>query len=476
MKKRFSTRRINFDLSTKFAGDSRGIGLAKCCYNVKIKNDKMICANGAVRFNWPQDIDMNTSLNVVNPPCEMQKVWKYNYKDSVSGQTRCVMFALGIDWKLYQIDLFDNNREYKLVMDKTFAKVPYYNSFVWVKKNGAMFCSDSDDLVFFEEGTTPQVATSGTKFCSICYYRERLFGLTNSDEGVLKYTKEAKLFDWSETSELGEIEIHNGKGKMRTLVPLEEGILCIGDYEVVRVDIPRVVSMYSTNRILESGNKIYANTVVKVKDKIYFLAQDGLYYTDGYEVKKISLGFEQMIEGIDQKYAVSEAYEGKLYLALKMDFGEYDESVNNALIEINLEEQTYCITKGLDIKCLLAVCDKGASRLVMLIKDNVSVYQLTDDGIFGGNILQKYFESAEIDLDMPGKDKMLAEMYISANQSVEIKVCSDKGERTYLCNMFERNAKYCCKLSGKRFWLCLSSKEDLLALKGVELVFKVKND
>ena len=58
MKKRFSTRRINFDLSTKFAGDSRDIGLAKCCYNVKIKNDKMICANGAVRFNWTQDIQL----------------------------------------------------------------------------------------------------------------------------------------------------------------------------------------------------------------------------------------------------------------------------------------------------------------------------------------------------------------------------------------------------------------------------------
>ena len=476
MMKRFSTKRVNFDLSTKFAGNSKDIGLAKMCYNIRSKNDKLICANGAKRFSLPQNIDLNTSLNVVNPPCEMQKVWNYSYKDSISGETKYVMFALGVDWKLYQIDLFDNNREYKLVMDKTFAKVPYYNNFVWAKKNVAMFCSDSDDLVLFEEGTTPQVATGGTKFCSICYYKERLFGLTNADDAVLKYTKEAKLFDWGETAELGEIELHNYKGKMKTVVPIENGILCIGDYEIVRVEIPRVVSMYSTNSVLVSGSKIYTDTVVKVRDKIYFLTQEGLYYTDGYDVKKVSLGFEQDIEDIEQKYAVSEAFEGKLYLAVKIDFGEYDESNNNALIEIDLENQSYCITKGMDIRCLLAVCDKGFSRLVMLIKDSVEVYQLTQDGLYNGNLLQGYFESAEIDLGMPGKDKVLEEMYISAYESVKIKVCSDSGERTYLCNMFEQNSKYYCKLSGKRFWLCLSGKVDLLALKNVELVFRVKND
>ncbi len=476
MSKMFSVKRLNFKLSTKYAGSDKTCGLAKTCYNIKMKNDKLVCSNGTTRFTLPQNINLKKALEVIQPPCKLKKIWKYSYRDNTSGERKYIMFCWGVDNKLYAFDLFDNDRDYIKLLDYPFGTTPCFSTFSWVNKDGAMFCATSDDLVYFENSTTPQIATRGTKFCSICYYKERLFGLCNTDDGLLKYTKETKLFDWSDTADLGEINLHKSKGQMRRLVPLDNGLLCIGDYEIVRVEIPRVISMTTINSVLVSGSKIYADTVIKVKDMVYFLAQDGLYCTDGYEVKKIPMGFEDKIQDVDQSYAISEAYEGKLYIAMKFDFGETDTKKNNALVEIDLNDYSYSIMKGYDIRSLMAVCDKGSSRLVLLVDDDRMLYQIDDCGTFYGLIMKRLYESADIDLGSCGKKKILDEVYLGVGKGMTLKVCSDEGFRQFEVKDNTPNRKYYCKLPGKKFWITLSGTDNLVAQRDVEMVFRVRND
>ncbi len=476
MSKMFSVKRLNFKLSTKYAGSDKSVGLAKTCYNIKMENDKLVCSNGASRFALPQNINLKTPLDVIQPPCKLKKIWKYSYRDKTSGERKYVMFCWGVDENLYAFDLFDDDRDYVKLLDYPFGTTPSFSTFSWLKKDGAMFCASSDDLVFFENDTTPQVATKGTKFCSVCCYGERIFGLCDTDDGLLKYTEATKFFDWSETAELGEINLHKSKGQMRKLMPLDNGLLCIGDYEIVRVDVPRVMSMAKVNSVLVSGSKIYADTVVQVKDKFYFLAQDGLYCTDGYDVKKISVGFEDKFKDVDQSYAISEAYEGKWYIAMKFDFCETDTKKNNVLVEIDLEDYSYSIMKGYDIRSLMSVCDKGSSRLVLLVDDDRMLYQIDDSGKFYGGVMNRLYESSDIDLGSCGKKKILDEVYLGVGKGVTFKVCSDEGSRKFEVGDNLINRKYFCKLPGKKFWLTFSGTDNTVASRDVEMVFRVKND
>ncbi len=148
----------------------------------------------------------------------------------------------------------------------------------------------TDDLFTYDrtEGLVPAVGLEHETNI-VCVFKNRVFCVL--EPFTVAYSSALVPWDFNESiDDGGRISFPSEGGKIVALVPFDEAVYVFYEYGVSRIDMAGRARDFSLKRIGYSGGRIFGDTVGVCSvggEKIFFLAEDGLYRFDGKSAKRI---------------------------------------------------------------------------------------------------------------------------------------------------------------------------------------------
>ncbi len=474
--------KMNLDESRYAVGES-----CRASFNTRVDNGILRQGQGIKKLSLPlfRD-DPSYQFRMEEQEFKFRKLWHYSYYSEYNHEQEYLMIAYGEDGKLYFSSIFDHAGTF-INFVNTAHSMPSAINFTVEEDSVIGFAfEDSPLLVWYCDDDVYEVEDA-PNFRSICLHGDRLFAIDATKDNVVRYSSNKNPLDWIKNVVSGDdadkIELNDYKGNLRNLVSFKDGVYVFMDYAIAKISAYAGVDGYFSTTIYNSGSKIYANTACVCGENMYFLCQDGLYYTDGIDVVKADIKFTRLFSS-EQNDANTCFFKNKLYIACRLDFDRVDENnlaneveiddllpqvqtqslvqnteslleegyINNAIIEYNTLDGTYSIVKGIDACSMLAVNDLTVAKVIIAVRGKKFLYEFRPLVCeFDDEETECSWESGTITLDSIDKDKILKEIYVSTLFDVQIEIKSDKGKRVLKVEKGENASRVIVNLPGKEF-------------------------
>ncbi len=463
---------------------------ARICYNTKTNAGALVNGNGfeelvlySNRAVTPRTKKMNYSTDYT-----IKKIWRYSFYSEGNEREEYMLVVLGSDNKIYYNNMFMPSKVFAGLNSYVFNETPTAITFRIDNREVIGFVSPSDPLLVWYCDEAPYWAQSAPKFISLCYHNNRLFAIEQDNKNVVRFSSKRNPLDWT-TSLLetggGSVELNDYKGKLKNLISLADNLYIFRDFGISRISTYTSKANYNAVNIYSSSCKIYCSTACVCGDRVYFLAEDGLYSFDGFNVYKSSIKFMSLIKDVNQDNANTCYYNGNLYIAFRLNFNdgnnigcEGEEGyINNVLIEFNTSTKKYNITRGIDIACMLPIKDLFVSKLIICMNGAKSnkLWQLTDNGKLDTENLPKMWQGGKINFETFDKEKILKEVNLICHNDCYLTVTSEFGKKTILIKANSNMQRVRVNLKGKNISIQFSSSLDDLYILSPQFVFNVEN-
>lgn len=361
------------------------------------------------------------------------KVMYFKQYFSTSGDTTHRLLIHGSDKKLYLFQMFSNLNKPNWVYELQFDTIPAVLEY---KKDGldSILISSTDKLVVWSTGRTPYEISNVPTITSMCVYNDVLYCTIAGENDKIWYTSNLDPESVGTESDQTKYLIMEGSaGGGQKIVMLKENMYVFCDYGIGRINT-YAKNEPTYNQIYLSNTQIYPNTVVVCGDFVIFLTRDGLYKFNGSTISKINVLQDQLGYNIND-YAVASHLKDCYYLALHLNFDddkqigcESDTNMkNNALVKLNLHDNSFEIMRGVDIKDILALKAGIEEKLVLTFN---SVYQnligeVTDDGTYFDNVLERLYSTNYV-VQEDIQSLTIRKLYVDASKGVVVKIITDE--------------------------------------------------
>lgn len=495
MAKSYKIQRISFsnflcDMNVDDDEYSLNANSARLCYNTKTDGGALINGNGFEELILPASRVFQILTRKLNysPDYIVKKIWRYAYYSEDNEREDYMIVAFGSDYKLYYSNMFAGYKELKPLSDYVFETEPTAMSFRIDGRDVIGFVSPDDPMLVWYCDDYPYQVSTTPKFMSLCYHNNRLFAIEKDNSNLVRYSSKRNPLDWTATileTGAGSVELNDYKGKLRNLISLADNLYIFRDFGISRISTFTSKSNYNAVNIYSSSCKIYCSTACVCGSSVYFLAEDGLYYFDGYNVYNTNIKFMSLIKNVNQDNANTCYHNGNLYIACKLNFNDNnvigaeneEECINNALIEYNISTKTYNITRGVDISCMLSAKDLFMSKLIICMNGEKStkLWQLTNNGKLDTQNLPKLWQGGKINFETFDKEKILKEINLICRKPCYITITSECGTKTILISAKNEIQRIRVNLKGKNIAIQFSSDFDDLYILSPQFVFNVEN-
>lgn len=299
---------------------------------------------------------------------------------------------------------------------------------------------NSKDVMLISSYETPLMVFDGKylyeyddapRISSMALHYERLFVINPDEPTKVFFSDDLDPTNWTVGStEGGFIELLDERGDMTKVVSFGGFLYVFREHGISRIAASGAQSGFSAVNLFVSADRIYPESIVKCGSVIMFLASDGLYAFDGYDCKKVLKQLNGLISGAP---TASAYFDGKYYLACRMDFGddrkigsEVDESEgdSNGLLVYDVTTGEYSVTRGLAIDFMSACTNDGEDMLVAHERSGAGV--ITRCGSRFDTPLPKLWQSPKTDFGKPDATKMLREVYVDTSVPCDVSVCGKK--------------------------------------------------
>ncbi|MBQ3503043.1 MAG: hypothetical protein IJA72_05235, partial [Clostridia bacterium] len=372
----------------------------------------------------------------------INKVMYFKQYFPSSGNTAHRLLIHGSDNKLYIYQMYSGlnmiNWTYQLSFETTPVVLEY-------KKDGldSILISASDKLIVWSTGRTPYELTNVPTITSMCIHNDVLYCTIAGETDKIWYTQNLNPESVGTESDTTKyLLLSDERGACRKVVTFKENVYIFRDYGISRLNDYKDTPTY--NQIYLSDTKIYANTIAVCGEYIVFITRDGIYKFNGASVSKVNALPENILGSINE-YAVSTNLQDKYYLALRIDFDDdvivgcekEEDAKNNALIKLDLQNNSFQIMRGVDIKDMLALKAGFEEKIIVTFnsgnKDKIG--EITDDGSCFNDILPKYYESNYV-MQEDLESVTIRNIVLDASADIDLKIITEQGQymfKTY-CN------------------------------------------
>lgn len=371
----------------------------------------------------------------------INKVMHFKQYFSVSGDTTHRLLVHGADGKLYVYQMFSNVNNLNWTYELSFTTMPIVLEY---KKDGldSILISANDKLIVWSTGRVPYELTNVPTITSMCVHNDVLYCTIAGETDNIWYTSNLNPESVGSVSETTDyVVLSDERGGCRKILTFKENVYVFRDYGISRLNTyAKKAPTY--NQIYLSNSKIYPNTVVVCGDCIVFMTSDGLYKFNGASVSKIEV-LPQKLIAIANNYACATNLQDKYYLAVKLNFDDgqivgceaNSEMKNNALIEFNLQNNSFQILRGVDIKDMLALKAEFEEKIIATFnstyKDKIA--EITNDGKCFDEILPKaYYSNYIVQDDLT--DITIRKVIVESSKDVKFTIITDNGN--YIFNTY----------------------------------------
>ena len=459
---------INFAEPAKEVKSSDNVDCC-LCYNYKIENNRLTTPNGFSLATFPISTTSTQTREVSLPNGEIKKIWFYPYYEFDAQRRVDKIVFYTADNKLYSFPLFSNltsvveflEEEYNISLTSLPIGLHYR-----VENEDYMLFSSENGLVAVSSRLAPAVFESCPNVISMVKIYGYLWAIKEGDRNKIIFSKENDPTNWTnESGSLNEIDLSDCDKLMR-LINFDDYLYVFREYGITKISQYGAGEEISVNHIIDSGSKIYPETICVCQNEILYFAEDGLYSFNGTTNKKLSIGFEAMLKNIKNSFSCACYKNGVYYLACKLDFDDdkkvgVEEGiyVNNALISIDPKNQGYTITRGIDICSLTSVQTENFNEILACFnsKHQTKIGILNCCGKDFDNDLVGYYKTKSTGVNHPLQDKILKEIQVLSQHDCKMKITSDRASKTVLIKGNKQHQRVKIDLSGKHFKFEISS-------------------
>jgi len=370
-----------------------------------------------------------------------------------------------------------------------------YNGHIWTKSDDLVSAplnqcnyriNNQDCCLFFTAEGMLYLAPYALRFedkvpplISCVVHYDNFFGITNTNRNTLIYTKNLNLLNWTD-EDSSAIEFLDNRGSFTKLVTLDDYVYLFREYGITKISIYTTKSDFSFNHLYISTSKIYEDSICVCGNKILFMTRDGLYSFNGNSVSQIVENYNLMFRQLDNNKCTSACLNGKYYLATKCDFDDEQTVgcengiyVNNVLFEIDVEDFSLNLYRGVDIRKLLSVDNPYMSKLCACFynEHKQRIGELTCDGSTFENANAKCWTSFKTDLGFKSKKKKIKEIIINTLYDCEVVISSDCETKSYHIYGDDKEQRILACVSGKNFQFSFKTNAPKCEIKKPMVVF-----
>ncbi|HKL94056.1 MAG TPA: hypothetical protein VJZ69_02090 [Clostridia bacterium] len=326
---------------------------------------------------------------------------------------------------LYSTKMFTNDT-WHLVLGVSFtgkgSSVNYnYNS------NDCLLLSSPINNLLIINGEQVTSVPSAPHFTSMCVHYERIFASDSVQKKSVWFSADFDPTNWTTNLEAGGfINFSDECGEVLKVVSFLDYVYVFREHGIFRLVAYAEQTEFSVSKVFVDTGKIYGDTIAQFGDKIVFLADDGLYIFDGYNVSRIAKDLHE----IEYKSrAVATFFEGKYYLACRFcKFVDIENTSwkNNALVEYDMSLGIFSIVKNVDIVRLISVNVHHNAGVLAVFGSGITNFMgsLNNHGKVMLTNTEKHWESPVNDLGNERK-KVVREIQLTTSASLILGVIVD---------------------------------------------------
>ncbi|MBR1987948.1 MAG: hypothetical protein IKA36_02795 [Clostridia bacterium] len=428
-------KKIEIDKFDKFFEESND--LCEKFYNVSMNNSLTNSIGIRVaEFPFNRESELQYKLNTQDLNITAVKGLTY-FKQyfPISGNTQYRVLLYGDDKKVYINQLFYESGDMDWLYGLTFNSSPITLAY---KKNDAdaIILSSTDKMVVWRTDYAPYTIENVPIITSMCM-----------NEGVLYCTiKEPAFKIWYATdldvenigqinNNSGYISLEDDLGYARKVVTFDESVYVFRDYGITK--ITNYKRENSISQIYKSNTMIYCDTVSVCGNLIFFMTKDGVYSFNGVKVSKTNIDLSDLLTG-DMSNASASSLGSKYFVALKLNFNddkeilcEMTEHKNNAVLVVDITDESYQIIRGIDIQSFLPVKTDKFEKMLVTFNSiyETEVGEIVQDSVCFDRELSKYWRIDNLTKDM--NTKLFTSLKIDSKEDTQININFDNKKLTF---------------------------------------------
>lgn len=465
--------------------NSLPMNVAKMSYNFRRTNGALKSGYGVEELKLldSEGSSSEHTLTFVSAPTKINKVWLYPYFNTLTKEKDNILL-ISADDKLYFCELVSQAPMiYQALNDVSFTSIPnaiYYNL------NGEdvmLVTSETDGMLVYHPQNVNSLLSNAPKIISMCKHYNRIFAIESGNRNKLVYSDNLDPTGWVE-SDTKYFNLADDKGALIKVVNFNDFVYIFKEFGISKLSAYSSQEDFAITDLFAASGKIYSNSICLCGDKIMFLAKDGLYSFNGYSSTKISTQIESLLENIDNENCSCAFYNGKYYLATRINFGDEEKIgcenysggyVNNALLEYDMKSGAIEIVRGLDIKSMCAIEYDVTNKLVFAFngEHKNKLAQLSRNGKYFSSSLKKYWISAFTNLGQASKPKKIKTINLIANGPCKVIVRTDKFKKEYDVNGASKTTKILPNIEGEMFQIGFESESPAVQISNAEIEVSV---
>ncbi|MDE6551013.1 MAG: hypothetical protein K2M44_05910 [Clostridia bacterium] len=296
----------------------------------------------------------------------------------------------------------------------------------------------------------------------MCVHAERVFAIVEDDDYAIWFCDAFDPYNWDVSLDAGGYLRFDGSlGIVRRLFGFSDYLYVFCDYGIYRVGAYGDQSAFTVRRVYAACGKIYPLSIVEAGDRLIFMAEDGVYSFDGYDVTLLTDRLSPLLHDGDMNF--SAAYcKHTYYISMycRTDDSSPMSGDNNRLIAIDTR------TGNIDIADMsvysLYTIDAPAQNEVMALRKGLGqVLVLDSSGLDIGKVNTRRWKISGVDMGEPDNLKVIRSIESNSATPYTLVISSDRGET---CRTLVQAGAGCVKVNikGKSFDFTITSDSEVV--------------
>ena len=328
------------------------------------------------------------------------------------------------------------------------------------------------DKLYYLKGDTAYSSDDAPKFASITIHSERVFGCVNGSKTRLWFSDDFDPTNWDVNGQdAGFIEFADECGNLIKVISFLGYLYVFRDYGIFRLTAFGDQDTFVLKKVFTDTGRIYKNSIVQAGDKIIFLADEGLFAFDGYDVVRIA----RELPVVKNKDSAVGAYlEGKYYLAAETDIDSslvVSGATNNVVVIYDMFEKSICMIAGVDVRAMREVKTESGAMLTCVFDTGFKnkIGMISTSGKLFSNNLKKIYATPFSDMGVWGA-KTVRELIIKTAYPITVTVKLDANSYDFELSASTKPQRIIVEKSGQTFGVEIVSTEQNLSIAPIVAV------
>lgn len=384
------------------------------------------------------------------------------------------MLLHGSDHKSYLTQFMGYTDELFYALNLTFSSPPVALSFKQNNEDSIILASD-DAMKIWKTNYQPYEISNTPIISSMCINDGVLFCTIKKPAFKIWYATDFNAENiGSISSNSGYVSLEDELGDATKILTFKEDVYVIREYGITKLNY--VKKDISFTQIYSSNTRIIPNTVCVSGNLMLFMTNEGIYSFNGTKVNKLNIKIQSLLPQTN-KNAVASSLGSKYYLGLHLNFDdgdavlcENDDYVNNALIILDVNDLSFDVIRGIDIKTL---CPAKTDYFEKMLLTFNGVYknrlgEISKDSVCFDEKLPKKCKISEIFND--SSEKIITKLEINASKGIYITMNID-GKQYQFLTFREGKNEFNFKVFGKNMSLSIDSQDSSMWVKNLSIEY-----